>query len=88
MDMRVNAINEEHRFYPLVSPNRLFKCKKTKTFGLALLTHNLGRVGRRCSPTLPYQQANRYAVVGDISIRFLSNLAQKASSFIPNPRKG
>ena len=62
--MRVNDIDEEHRFYPLVSPNRLFKCKKTKTFGLALLTYNLGRVGRFRSPTLPYQRTNRYAVVG------------------------
>ena len=29
----------------------------------------------------------RVAVVDDIAIRFLSNLAQKASSFIPNSRK-
>ncbi|KDR52017.1 hypothetical protein HMPREF1991_01910 [Hoylesella loescheii DSM 19665 = JCM 12249 = ATCC 15930] len=33
--------------------------------------------------TLPYQQINRYAVGGDIAIRFLSNLSQKATSFIP-----
>ena len=52
------------------SPNRLFKCKKTKTFGLALLTHNLGRVGRFCSPTLPYQRTNRYAVVGITSFSY------------------
>jgi len=29
----------------------------------------------------------RYAIVDDIAIRFLSNLAQKASPFIPNSRK-
>ena len=35
------------------SSNRQFKRKKTKTFGLALLTYKLGRVGRRCSQPCP-----------------------------------
>ena len=34
-------------------PNRLLKRKKTKAFDLALLTYNLGRVGRRCSQPCP-----------------------------------
>ncbi len=36
-----------------LSISRLFKRKKTKTFGLALFTYNLGRVGRRCSQPCP-----------------------------------
>ncbi|WP_304063132.1 hypothetical protein, partial [Hoylesella loescheii] len=59
---------------------------KTKTYGLVGLNAPL-RQGRSLSlPTLPYQQANRYAVVGDIAIHSLSNLAQKASPLIPNTR--
>ena len=85
--MWINAIAEGQRFYPLASPNRLFKCKKTKAFGLALLTYYFGRVGRRSSQPYPHQKTNRYAVGGDIAIRFLSNLSQKTSSFIPNSCK-
>ena len=33
--------------------NRWFKRKKTKTFGLVLLTYYFGRVGRRCSQPCP-----------------------------------
>ena len=41
-------------------PNRLLKRKKTKAFGLALLTYNLGRVGRFIrNPALPTNQPLR-----------------------------
>ena len=51
--------------------------KQTKTYGLVGFDAPF-RQGRSLSlPTLPYQQTNRYAVVGDIAIRFLSILAQK-----------
>ena len=40
--------------------SRLFERKKTKTFGLALFTYNLGRVGRSCSqPALSTDQPLR-----------------------------
>ena len=53
----------------------------------ALFYYSICKTGQLTSfATLPYQQANRYAVVGDIAIRFLSNLAQKASLLIPNSR--
>ena len=68
------------------SSYKLTNGKKTKTYGLVGLNAPL-RQGRSLSlPTLPYQQANRYAVVGDIAIHSLSNLVQKASPLIPNTR--
>gem|GEM_PF-756015 len=36
-----------------LSISRLFERKKTKTFGLASFTYNLGRVGRSCSQPCP-----------------------------------
>ena len=69
-----------------ISPYWLTNGKKTKTYGLVGLNAPL-RQGRSLPlPTLPYQQANRYAVVGDIAIHSLSNLVQKASPLIPNTR--
>ena len=45
-------------------PYKLINGKKTKTYGLVGL-NALFRQGRSLSlPTLPYQQTNRYAVVG------------------------
>ena len=68
------------------SPYWLTNGKKTKTYGLVGLNAPL-RQGRSLSlPTLPYQQTNRYAVVGNIAIHSLSNLVQKASPLIPNTR--
>ena len=60
--------------------------KQTKTYGLVGLDEPF-RQGRSLSlPTLPFQQTNRYAVVGDIAIHSLSNLVQKASPLILNTR--
>ena len=68
------------------SPYKLTNGKKTKTYGLVGLNAPL-RQGRSLPlPTLPYQQTNRYAVVGDIAIHSLSNLVQKASPLILNTR--
>ncbi|KDR52532.1 hypothetical protein, partial [Hoylesella loescheii] len=52
-------------------------CKKTKTFGLVLLFHLQDRVAHFVRDPAPYQQANRYAVVGDIAIRFYLILLKK-----------
>ena len=69
-----------------ISPYWLTNGKKTKTYGLVGLNAPL-RQGRSLSlPTLPYQQANRYAVVGAKAIHSLSNLAQKASVLILDTR--
>ena len=56
------------------SPYKLTNGKKTKTYGLVGLNAPL-RQGRSLSlPTLPFQKANRYAVVGNIASHSLSNL--------------
>ena len=45
----------------------------------ALLCYSICKTGQLTSiATLPFQKTNRYAVVGQIVIRFLSNLAQKS----------
>ena len=58
--MRVNVIDEEHCFGHSLPTSRLFKRKKTKTFGLALSTYNLGRVAHFVrNPALPKDQPLR-----------------------------
>ena len=45
----------------------------------ALFCYFICKTGQLTSfATLPYQKTNRYAVVGEIVVRFLSNLAQKS----------
>ena len=54
----------------------------------ALLCYSICKAGQLTSiATLPCQKTNRYAVVGQIVICFLSNLSQDTLYFIPNSRK-
>ena len=66
--------------------NRCGTCKKTKAFGLALLFHLQDRVAHFVrNPALPKDQPLRGRWW--YSHSFLSNLAQKAWSFISNSHK-
>ena len=62
------------------------ECRFVREFGIREIRYTNYRVavgllvgqGRSpLLPTLPYQQTNRYAVVGEIVFRFLSNLLEK-----------
>ena len=82
-----NVIRQQHLpLYPSIDwTTAAVKVKRPRP--TALFGYAICKTGQLTSfATLLYQKANRYAVVGDIAIRFLSNLAQKASSFIPNLR--
>ena len=87
MDKTMPSINS---LYLHISVNRVDNrcgtCKKTKTYGLVLLLHPLGRVAHFVrNPALPTDQPLRGRWW--YSHSFLSNLAQKAWPFISNSHK-
>ena len=83
-----NVIRQQHLpAYPsIVQTIDAVNVKRSRP--TALFCYSICKTGQLTSiATLTFQKTNRYAVVGQIVIRFLSNLAQNTSYFIPNSRK-
>ena len=64
----------------------LYDYGMSRLFLLFLVTVSLYKQLREFGIRETRYATNRYAVGGDIAVRFLSNLSQKATSFIPNSR--
>ena len=76
---RNNVIRQQHLpAYPsIVQTTDAVNVKRPRP--TALFCYSICKTGQLTSiATLPFQKTNRYAVVGQIVIRFLSNLAQKS----------
>ena len=83
-----NIIRQQHLLvYPsIVQTTDAVNVKRPRP--TALFCYSICKAGQLTSiATLPCQKTNRYAVVGQIVIRFYLILLKKASQLIPNSRK-
>ena len=83
-----NVIRQQHLpAYPsIVQTTDAVNVKRPRP--TALFCYSICKTGQLTSiATLPFQKTNRYAVVGQIVIRFYLILLKKASQLIPNSRK-